>query len=927
MPQSYLRYTLQTERGAIYGGNTRLVSHGQLLVSPAQSQVLVYRGSSLLHRIVPGPTSSSVLTYSNGGGAIYTSFDPKMNVSALASSTPRDLIAIGRENGRVDIVHLARGLECTLIGHHSRVTALSFSTDGLSLTSASADGVVCVWDIPSQAKVRTWEAHSNVITNICLFQDFTITCSLDHLVRIWDQTGACIDTLTELSHPIWNCAVHAGRAVLVVSAVGMDLAVYDLSGLADTGKSRFLGLMKAAQLRGNVTILEFSTDGEYLLANDGSRIAFVWKVVVEEDQIKSKKKKLEKKKKEKATKQQQKGSAEEKNAGDDGELANENEDEDEDEDENEALLYFSLRGTLALDKKARSVQFSRSESVPVSSKDKKKSSKKNNETNATMYKVSIGYANNKIDVCSVAVDSLPQVAAAEAPIERLGHRSDVRAIAFSNESTFVISTDSSNIMVWAFPSFSVSSVVELPDNAYPLSLVVLKGDRYAAIGTKEGDILLLDLNTLEFTDRVAAHTGSVWSLAVDVPSSKDAVIVSGSADKTVKFWNPMIRAGKLTLEESQELRLEDDVLAVKLTSKFVIAATLDHQARVFYRDSLKFFLAMYGHSLPILSLDVTDDESLLITGSADKTVRIWGLDYGDCHRVLKKAHDDSVLQVVTIPRTHFAVTAGKDGRVIAWDCDRFERIQYMSAGCAFVWALDVSHDGLHVIAAGSDRVIRRFEKEKEEIIFPQEEEEKERNIAIDEEMKSQKKQGVVAVEAYSIAEWFETEIEQAEKNESPVYEVVLRGLYEMKFVQDQPEPGVPASLLQSVIAMLSSDTVHVFISALWTTLDDSTFAHRHSQIIQVLLTIIKQHHGTMLAKRDRSVLRSEAELFKVQSMLQRQKDLLGVNLAALDSLRRRMEDQNKDWVFLDVTKYRSTTDRASAAAVAPSAKRPKKSDL
>ena len=61
-------------------------------------------------------------------------------------------------------------------------------------------------------------------------------------------------------------------------------------------------------------------------------------------------------------------------------------------------------------------------------------------------------------------------------------------------------------------------------------------------------------------------------------------------------------------------------------------------------DSLKFFLSLYGHKLPVLSLDISSDSSLLISGSADKNIKIWGLDFGDCHRSLF-AHADSIMQV------------------------------------------------------------------------------------------------------------------------------------------------------------------------------------------------------------------------------------------------------------------------------------------
>lgn len=56
-------------------------------------------------------------------------------------------------------------------------------------------------------------------------------------------------------------------------------------------------------------------------------------------------------------------------------------------------------------------------------------------------------------------------------------------------------------------------------------------------------------------------------------------------------------------------------------------------------DSLKFFLSLYGHNLPVLCMDISSDGDLLVTGSADKNVKIWGLVFGDCHKSLF-AHAD-----------------------------------------------------------------------------------------------------------------------------------------------------------------------------------------------------------------------------------------------------------------------------------------------
>ena len=70
-----------------------------------------------------------------------------------------------------------------------------------------------------------------------------------------------------------------------------------------------------------------------------------------------------------------------------------------------------------------------------------------------------------------------------------------------------------------------------------------------------------------------------------------------------------------------------------------------------------------------MCIDISSDSRLLVSGSADKTLKIWGLDFGDCHRSLL-AHEDSVMQVRFVPDTHYVFSAGKDGAIKYWDADR-----------------------------------------------------------------------------------------------------------------------------------------------------------------------------------------------------------------------------------------------------------------
>ena len=94
-------------------------------------------------------------------------------------------------------------------------------------------------------------------------------------------------------------------------------------------------------------------------------------------------------------------------------------------------------------------------------------------------------------------------------------------------------------------------------------------------------------------------------------------------------------------------------------------------------DTLKFFLSLYGHKLPVVAMDISTDSTLIATGSADRNVKFWGLDFGDCHKSMF-AHDDTVTGLRFVPNTHMLFTCGKDGQVKQWDADIFQRILTLS---------------------------------------------------------------------------------------------------------------------------------------------------------------------------------------------------------------------------------------------------------
>ncbi|CAO1614464.1 unnamed protein product [Sympodiomycopsis kandeliae] len=342
-----------------------------------------------------------------------------------------------------------------------------------------------------------------------------------------------------------------------------------------------------------------------------------------------------------------------------------------------------------------------------------------------------------------------------------GHRSEVRALGLSSDDSLLASADSQGTLkIW---NVKTGRCIRTLACGYALTLAWLPGDKYVVVGCKDGSIRTYDIPAGENVETISdAHSGPVWSIALN-PDGLSCV--SASADKDVKFWEFEMRAAndeeerddddsdeeeegvkratttgpqRLALSHIRTLRMTDDVLFARYSpnGKMLALSLLDNTVKVFYADSLKFFLSLYGHKLPVLSLDISIDSKLCVTVSADKNIKIWGLDYGDCHKSIF-GHQDSIMSV-SFERgqqgggllggregdSHHFWTIGKDGMVKYWDGDKFELIQTMEGHHGEVWSLAVGSRGNLVVSSGADRSLRVWEK-TDEPLFLEEEREKE----------------------------------------------------------------------------------------------------------------------------------------------------------------------------------------------------------
>ncbi|KDN52502.1 WD40 repeat-like protein [Tilletiaria anomala UBC 951] len=710
-------------------------------------------------------------------------------VTAIARNpADSDVSAVGYADGTVRLWRASTGASfLTFNGHKGTVTCIAWDSNGMRLASSGQDTTIVLWDAIAEQGLFRLQGHRDSVTDILFMPQIShvdessssssstatrsapgrllASVSKDGLLKLWDtELQHCVETVAPGDGELWSvCAVHASdlpeaeqsasSALIFTGGSEGQIKMWECSLLqaqkssetkpsgtpTDSTANQLLPV--SVQLQGTLPhgsskrVMQIALaprpqqrpDSRQIAALTSDRTLQTYSFRSATD-IRKKMARRLKRAKEKA---QQKG-GEDKNS-----LA-----QPPPEGELVWLSHIEV-GEIVRPQDGRIRAFAFGDShTPAESK-------------SHSHPVLFVLSNNALEIRKVSTkakgkeaESLDAGLVASFGLELPGHRADIRAIALSHNGELIASACSSgSVKVW---NLAVGRCLRTMPCGYALCLTWLPDDSHILVGCKDGSIHSYEVASGNEVEAIKAHDGPVWSIALKPNGSG---FVSVSADKTAKFWefssdadddkmeeeresaNPA--PNKLSLEHVRTLKMTDDILCACFSpnGKLLALALLDSTVKVFFADSLKFFISLYGHKLPVLTLDISLDSKLIITGSADKNVKIWGLDFGDCHRSLI-AHADSVMCVqfekgqqgggLSGGRegdSHRFWSAGKDGLLKFWDGDNFESVQTLQGHHGEIWAMDVDGRGSKVVTAGADRSIRLWEK-TDELLFLEEERER-----------------------------------------------------------------------------------------------------------------------------------------------------------------------------------------------------------
>lgn len=149
------------------------------------------------------------------------------------------------------------------------------------------------------------------------------------------------------------------------------------------------------------------------------------------------------------------------------------------------------------------------------------------------------------------------------------------------------------------------------------------------------------------------------------------------------------------------------VFGVALTAdgRRIVTGSEDKTGRVWNGQTGEMLLELKGHDGRVLDVAVTPDGSRIVTGSDDKTVRVWDGKTGDMLLELK-GHTGFIRGVAVTPDGARIVTGSDDRTARVWDAHTGAELLQLKGHDDSVLGVAITSDGTRIITGSGDKTAR-----------------------------------------------------------------------------------------------------------------------------------------------------------------------------------------------------------------------------
>ncbi|MEB3885335.1 AAA family ATPase [Lyngbya sp. CCY1209] len=301
-------------------------------------------------------------------------------------------------------------------------------------------------------------------------------------------------------------------------------------------------------------------------------------------------------------------------------------------------------------------------------------------------------------------------------LQDLPHEASVTSVAFSPESRRILTTTADNrvtLWIWDGEAGQFRWLQTLAGHTDLVTRAKFSPDgNIIATASNDKTIRLwrsdgTPLRVLE------GHTDKV----LDVEFSPDGQkLASGSKDKTVRVWNLSGEALGILKGHCDSIPPElyescsvHDVSFNPQNGNILVSGSGDRTVKLWDLQAKAELVTLKGHNEDVLSVSFSPDGEAIASSSRDDTVKIWAAGDGNLLNTLV-GHQNDIWSVAFTPDGQTVASASADTTVKLWSRSHTPEAKVAILGHnAAIWSVSFSPDGRMVATAGNDGWVKLWD--------------------------------------------------------------------------------------------------------------------------------------------------------------------------------------------------------------------------
>lgn len=276
-----------------------------------------------------------------------------------------------------------------------------------------------------------------------------------------------------------------------------------------------------------------------------------------------------------------------------------------------------------------------------------------------------------------------------------GSQNDIHALITHVQSDYIAAGDwDKKILIYKSDS-SLTLMHTLDRHLAPITALGMSRDgKVLASGSQDKSIILWD-SAFNFKGTLDGHAAKINALLID-PSKR--FLISGSEDRNIILWN--IEQGKLLKKIDNGVPVYAFAQSSDIRSLYIAGA--EPAIKQYTIGTWQVARTFAGHTDVVNAIAISPNSQYMISGSNDKTARIWDLKTGK--ELRKLAVDCWKVQAVAFTRdSRYAATGCNDGTIKVWEVETGKLVANIQSNGENIKAILFSKFGNQLLSSSTLR--------------------------------------------------------------------------------------------------------------------------------------------------------------------------------------------------------------------------------